>query len=486
MNRKFISDISASSFQVIINQLLGLVIFFLTSRFLNKTTYGELNWSLAVLTFITTILSLRLEQLVVSRVAAGHNANKILTLFAGHILFTSAAFYLLLLVASFIFPAFFREHDLLLILAISHLLLFFSSPFKQLANGKENFRLLAVMSSTANLIRSVWLLLVVIYSSLTIHQVLVIYIISSFIELLVCFYIAKFRIRISFTTNCTLRDYFLLIKESLPLAGTVVLNASIARIDWIILGLISTPEKTAEYSFAYKVFELSPFPLLILAPILLTRFSRFFSHHQPQDLLLKHRELSLLIRIEMIMATFIPLVLNIVWTPLVDSLTANKYGAVNESTFLILSCCIPFLYVNNLLWTAHFAQNRLATIFKVAAATFIIILVGDLTFIPLYNARGAALVYLVATVVEYFNYMKSSFLSKQSETWLSPFICLAVAATSGLVAMNISESLIIRITFAISAFCILLVATKQLKKDDLEYIFRLLSKKETSPGGQTK
>src|SRR5690606_3456725 len=96
MSRKLISDISASTMQVILNQSLGLVIFFITSRYLDKAVYGELNWSLAVLTFVTTILSLRLEQIVVRKVAAGADASGILTLFTGHVFFTGLGFYVLL------------------------------------------------------------------------------------------------------------------------------------------------------------------------------------------------------------------------------------------------------------------------------------------------------------------------------------------------------------------------------------------------------
>src|SRR5262245_7602937 len=104
MNRKFFSDISASTVQVILNQFLGLIIFVLTSRYLDKAVYGEMNWSLAILTFVTTILSLRLEQLVVSRIAAGQDPSKMITLFAGHIVFTGILFYAALLFFSFIFP----------------------------------------------------------------------------------------------------------------------------------------------------------------------------------------------------------------------------------------------------------------------------------------------------------------------------------------------------------------------------------------------
>jgi O-antigen/teichoic acid export membrane protein len=478
MNKKFIKDISASSAQVILNQVLGVAIFFITSRYLAKSVYGEMNWSLAVLTFVTSVLSLRLEQIVVRRVAAGQNASKLLTLFSGHIIFTGLVFYAALLTGSILFPSFFKRHDLLLILAISQLLTFFSSPFKQLANGKENFRFLAVMSSVANLVRAVWLLIIVLFSSLTIQWVLIIYIVSSFAELVICFYLGKYRMKTSFSTQHGIKDYFILIRESLPQAGVVILNASIARIDWILLGLFTTTEKTAEYSFAYKVFELSPFPLLIIAPVLLSRLSRFFSTHNENDLLQRKKEFSVLIRIEMILATLIPLTLNIVWTPFIDPITGNKYGAVNETTFFILSCCIPFQYINNILWSAHFAQDHLKLILRITVITFLIILSGDLVFIPLYAAKGAAWVYLVATIVEYFIYMRSSSLASIRETWLSPFTCLLIAIGSAVLACDISDSVFIRLAIALSLFCLLLLATKQLRKSDLVYVLQLFRNKK--------
>jgi O-antigen/teichoic acid export membrane protein len=477
MRRKLIKDISASFIQVAFNQSAGVVIFLVTSAFLAKEIFGEFSWSLAVLTFITSILSLRLEQVVVRRVASGENASRLLTLFTGHIVCTGLLFYLILLSAHFVFPSFFENHTLLYILAISHLLSFFSSPFKQVANGKESFRLLAWMSSVLNLIRMIWLLAIIIPGhSLSIRQVLLVYIISSFAELIICALLCKYRLKTYFSLHTTLKDYFLLIRQSLPQAGVVFLNASIARIDWILLGLFSGPVITAEYSFAYKVFELSPFPLLIIAPVLLSRFSRFFSVHGKEQLLLLKTELSLFIRLEMIAATFVPLIINIVWTPLVDALTGNKYGAVNKTTFLILSCCIPFLYLNNIFWSAYFAQNRLKLILRITLITFIIILAGDLALIPLYAARGAAIAYLLATFAEYLNYMRYPLFSGIRETWLSPLACLLVSAASGIIACSLSGSVYIRLFIVIPLFFLLLLATRQLKKSDWKHIQLLFGK----------
>jgi O-antigen/teichoic acid export membrane protein len=282
-------------------------------------------------------------------------------------------------------------------------------------------------------------------------------------------------LKVSFSRT-RLTDYFILIKESLPLAGAIILNASIARIDWILLGLFSTREKTAEYSFAYKVFELSPFPLLILAPILLSRFSGFFSKNDINVLLERKTDISLLIRMETIAATLIPLVLNITWSPLMDGITEGKYGSVNQLTFFILSCCVPFQYLNNLFWTVNFAQNRLGLIFRITAITFFVILTGDLLFIPLFNTTGAAIVYLLATITEYLNYLWTSSLSRLRETWLSLLICMLSAICCGLGAFYVTDSLLTRILISLPAFCFLLVATKQLGKPDMVYMLRFFKK----------
>lgn len=74
--KNIFKDISASTLQVILNQALGLFIFLAISRNLDKGVYGELNWSMAILTFSTAILSFRLEQIVVRKVAAGDDAQK--------------------------------------------------------------------------------------------------------------------------------------------------------------------------------------------------------------------------------------------------------------------------------------------------------------------------------------------------------------------------------------------------------------------------
>jgi hypothetical protein len=92
INTRLFRNISLNTLQVLANQFLGVFIFLLLSRYLDKGIYGELNWSLAVLTLMTTILSLRLEQIVVRNVAAGKDPSALLTLFTVHNLVTGSVF----------------------------------------------------------------------------------------------------------------------------------------------------------------------------------------------------------------------------------------------------------------------------------------------------------------------------------------------------------------------------------------------------------
>ena len=476
MPGKLLRDISASTIQVVVNQLLGAIAFFLISIYLPKESFGELNWSLAIFIFANTFLSFRLEQIVVKRSATEKDSSKIMTLYLMHVLFAGVGFYLLLLLLKVVAPTFFSVHNLLLIVGISQLFNLISSPFKQVANGKERFDYLAIMSAISNLVRVILLVITITFFVLDIRWVLAIFISSSFIELTLSFFIVSYRMKIPISHSVGIRDYFALLKESLPQMGSAILMAGISRIDWILLGIFSTSAIMAEYSFAYRVYELSPLPMLIVAPVLLSRFSKYLAVDSGQSLLLKKKELSVFIRMEMIAATLIPLILNIIWAPVMDFLTGNKYGSTNQYIFLILSFCIPFQYINNIIWSAHFAKNRLKLIFKITTITFCVVVAGDLLFIPQYGARAAALVFLAAMITEYLNYMRSSELSKIKATWRSLIVCMGAAVFSGYATIRFLDNSCWRLALALPLFILLLLATGQIRKNDINFVRQLIRK----------
>jgi len=468
INTRLFRDISWNTLQVLLNQFLGVFIFLLLSRYLDKDIYGELNWSLAVLTLITTILSLRLEQIVVRNVAAGKDPSALLTLFTVHNLVTGSVFFGLLLAGHFLFPVFFQRHYILWILSISQLLSFFALPFRQLATGKSAFGWLAIISTVSNLIRCGWIGWLAAFSAITLPRVLVVFTLSALVEFILGGYIVTRQLRIPLIRQ-NVYTYRQLIRESLPQVGLVFLQAGIARIDWILMGLLSTPVRTAEYSFAYRAYEFSPLPLLILAPFLLNSFSRHFNPAAGPALVPPARDpawLGPVVRLQTIFATLLPLWLVLAWSPLIDFLTNHKYGQVNAITFLILSACIPFQYLVNIFWSAEFADNRLAMILKITAITGLIVVAGDVLLIPAYGGQGAALAYLAAMIVQYGLYSRNSVFTGRKKWGGQMILAIAIAAGSGGLAVWLTNSVPLRLGIASILYGLFFWSTGRLKRKD--------------------
>ena len=468
---RLIRNISANTFQVLGNQFLGVFIFLIISRSFDKPSFGELSWSLAVLTLITTLLSLRLEQIVVRNVAAGDNPSGMLTLFAAHNFIMGLLFFGTLSLVCYLYHPLARDHYLLWILSISQILTFWALPFRQLLAGRGAFGWLALLASVSNLIRAVGLYFCVIYSALNLRMVIVLFTVSSMVELGLGIWIVWGRLGIGLKRMDFVPAYRDLIKSSLPQVGVVFLQAGIARVDWILMGVLSTPAHTAEYTFAYRAFEFAPLPLLVVAPLLLNKMAREHGGENVDGEKMARGGadvafLDRLVRLELLLATLPTLWLVLTWAPMVDLFTASKYGASNTLTFLILSCCIPFQYINNLYWSKEFARNRLSLILSVTAVTGAIVLVGDVILIPYYAGVGAAAAFLSAMVVQYILYTRASGLEKKWEWGGRMLLSMAIAGGSGVIAVGVTDMLTLQLLVGTVLYCLLgwvtgLIRTKE-------------------------
>lgn len=384
--QRWLRDISLNTLQVLAGQVLGVFIFLLLSRYLDKDSYGRLSWALAVLTTATTILSLRLEQIVVRDVAAGKDASSLLGLFLFHTIGAAVVFLVLLLV--------FRAHPLLWWLSFSQLLLLAALPFRQVVTGRSAFGWLVVVGSVSNLVRCLGLAGLVLLSAVSLRTVVVLFTASALVEWLVGFIVVVYRLGVPVRWRMRWGAYRQLIADALPQVGMVVMNAGLARVDWILIGLFSTSAAVAEYSFAYRAYEFSPVPLLVLAPLLLNDLSRG-----------DRTKLRWFKRIYAVAGTVLPLAGILFWSPLMGWLTAGKYGRSDWPVFALLSCSIPFQYFINLYWTEEFAANRLGRIFRITAVTALFVVAGDLVAIPLWGGVGAAAVWTAGMVLQWGGYV---------------------------------------------------------------------------------
>ncbi|MEO7308264.1 MAG: oligosaccharide flippase family protein [Ferruginibacter sp.] len=466
MNRKFIRDISANTAQVIIVQCCGLVIFYLLSTRLDKNEFGEINWALAVLMTAFGILSFGIDQVSIKRFASGNNAKQLLSIYCMHVLAAGTIFYIMLWISDAVFSSFFGAHHLLLILGLAKLMIFFSTPFKQLANGLERFKPLLIMSVCSNVLRSITLIIFAYLDQIDLNTVVIIFIAGDVAELLLCVVITQFIIKVGVSPRWNKKEYKDLVTEALPQFGVSVFSSALARFDWIFLGLLAGNIILADYSFAYKVFEVATLPMLIIAPVLIPRFTKLFHPSATEITATKKADLFILLRIEMIIAALAALVLNILWVPVIDLLTQGKYGAVNKHTILLLSASMPFLFFNNFLWTINFAKGRLKMIFYIFLACFLVNLAGDLILIPLFKAEGAAIAYLAAIIVQSVLYFQQTKMEGLKQNSYAILLCPAFALLSaGLAYLFFTDTVFIMISSLIIYF-LCLVVSRQIRFAD--------------------
>ena len=234
-----------------INQVFGLGLFYVLSRALDKDGFGELNWTLAVFMTAFGVLGMGLDQLTVRKIAAGDPPGKVIASYRFHVWTTGLLFYALLLVGSFLAPAFFLRHPLLLWIGIAKAGLFFSTPYKQLATGKEAFRTLRWMSVVSSVIKGCVVLICFFLHRLTMPVLLVIFITGDLVELGVCAYLGKGLLKERLALRVDPKVWMGLLKESLPQTGVVLFSAAMARFDWIFIGLFCPAARLAEIGRAH-------------------------------------------------------------------------------------------------------------------------------------------------------------------------------------------------------------------------------------------
>ncbi|WP_428663295.1 oligosaccharide flippase family protein [Runella sp.] len=462
---RLLQNLSANTSQLLFNQLLGLVIFYLLSTGLDKFDFGQLNLALAIMQFSFNLLSLGIDQISIRKTASGENIQSLLSLYLYHVLLTGFLFFGLVFAGKYFISPEGGLYPLLIFIAFGRLMIYLSTPFKQLTIGLERFRILSLMLIITNFVRSFGLILLTALKVLSLQSTVIVFIAGDVLELAVCIYLFSRHTHIPIRISLNMGKYLQLLKESLPQTGVTILTSAIARFDWIFIGFIVSTVKLAEYSFAYKVFEMATFPLLAIAPLLIPRFTKMFTKDR-----VRINELVFLMRAEMVIAASTTLVLNILWAPIVDTITAGKYGSVNSNTIFLLSLCFPFLYLNNFYWTIYFAQGQMRMILKGFAITFIVNVGLDLVLIPFLGNEGAALAFLVTCAVQTFFYASQNKLTELNIVWYTILMSTGAAFVSGFIAKLFFTNHILVLVLALGIFLTLLLVTSQLKLSDRKSI----------------
>src|SRR5205814_650195 len=109
--------------------------------------------------------------------------------------------------------------------------------------------------------------------------------------------------------------------------------------------------------------------------------------------------------LEMFFGVCLVLCINMLWTPVVVYFTHGKYGVANAMQFFILSCCLPFQFFINLLWTLCFAGKKYRSVSVITIISAVSNLLLNLVLIPLLGGMGAAKAFLIANFIQAGGYL---------------------------------------------------------------------------------
>lgn len=474
MKNTLFGKILSSGLQAIAVQVFGGVFFIIISFYLSKDYFGVINWANAVAMVLTMLLSFGMDQVVVRRIAASETSDWAATAYLMHAGAGSLVTFLILFGISIVPP--FQDApkiQLLPWLFLSQGLLFTAGPIKQLLNAKQHFKpyaLIAIISNSAKLLAAYWLIST---DALSVNGVMAILVICGLFELLALLIYSLVKKKLDLTFRRT--AYLKLLKEAAPQYVAVLFDASLARIDWILLGIISTPAASAEYGLAYRAYEIAKLPLTVLSPILLARFAKVLmvnttlsegTQKQVKDLFV----------LEMFFATMIPLVLNILWAPVLDDVFKGKYGSVNAMEFMILSICIPIQFYINLLWTLSFSARKYKQISTIIASTAFINIGLNAILIPFYGGMGAAIAFLVTSVMQLVGYYRLSDKYVMKFSSLPLFSFLLIGAVSYIAAVNIISALWMQVGLAVFLYVAIALVLRQVNTRNVKSLLTLLKK----------
>lgn len=472
LKNKLLTNLFSSGLQVIAVQILGSVFFYLISVYLSKETFGAIGWMNAASLFLTTILGFGLEQVVVMRIAASNRSDWAAAAFFIHSIAGFCITLLLLLLVD-IFTDHSGFYKFLPWFFAAQGLIYIGTPLKQFLNAKERFTAYGIIAIVSNVCKILAVFLLLQKHQLSILSIVTILIITAGFELTcLMFYVIT---KTTFSFKLHIKAYIKLLKESSAQYLSVIFDISLSRLDWILLGIMTSNVLLADYSFAYRAFELARLPLLILAPVILPKISRFMSANKKSTSFYK-QHINSVNTIELFLAALIPLILNILWVPIISLITKGKYGDSNALQFLILSLCIPLQFSINLLWSLSLGAKKYKSIAKITISCAVTNILLNLILIPFFNGLGAAIAFLITIIIQaslYHNLVRKQIM----EISLHPFLFFVIAAAVIYIGVTfVQVHIIIRLAAGIILYFLAAILSGLINRQHLYDLRYFLSK----------
>lgn len=468
MSKGILKSFFSSGLQAIAVQVLGVLFIGLVAKVLPKEEFGIIQAANAIAMLVTTLLSFGMEQVVVRRIAASSTSDWAASAFLFHNFIGSAVALLVTIVLANIFN---NPQDILYYMPLffgAQAVIFLVTPLKQFLNAKHIFTPYGIIAFASNLCKLILAALFIYNNSLDVITTGYILLACALIELIaLLIYVHR---KTAFKFSFRISAYKKLIRESMPQYLSAVFDSSLSRLDIILLGFIGASfADTADYGIAYRAYEVARLPIVIVAPIILNIFARALSgNNRISDS--KREEIKQLYTFEMFGAMLIPIVLNILWSPLLNIFFDNKYGSSNEVQFMLLSACIPLHFFINLMWTIGFSAKKYKRIATITMLSAVFNLLLNVVLIKYFGGIGAASAYLATTILQctlYYVMVNKSLLNLSLKPLLE-FLLIGMASYTA--CYFIPVHFIIKLFMTVAIYCSICILTGRI---DINHIRNL-------------
>lgn len=374
----------------VISLAIGLFSVILMTRFLGTSGYGDYNTVIALLSFFSIAADLGLYLLFTREISRFPERQSEI---AGNI-FTLRLVSAIVVVSLAPLVALFLPYSAIVKTAIMlGVLAFVFSSLTQVLAGvfqrefKTHFTVIGEIASRAVFLgAAIWLFFYLKEESLIL--LIAALIVSNLVNFVIVFLSSRkfLKIRLRFD-----KDYWkYAIKESFPIAASIVLGLIYFKIDIIMLSIMKTSSDVGIYGVAYKILEiLIVFPAMFLG-VMFPLFSRTFREEIGKFRFLFQRSLNLMI------ISSVPVAIGgyLLAKPLIILISGQPFEASAE-VLKILIIATGVIFIGNLfghLIVVVGAQKRMVKVYLIGALTNIVL---NILLIPKFSYMGAAIATLV-------------------------------------------------------------------------------------------
>ena len=396
------ADISIISVDKIFTQIFNALYFIVIARLITTDEFGIYTWCISISSIISLTLTLGINPVVTRKVAQKEeNTSAIRN-------YLSIYFNLVFLIGNILFFIYLLslgkvlnlKYFFLSLAILQGLLSNINIPHSQILLGQQKYKKYA-MGDLILIITKVIIGLVgiLIYKNLIILFIALI--ISNIITFFYYIKISKESWKNFILPQSEWSKFRDTIKDSLPLLGMLIFNSTLARFDWILLGILDSNKATAEYSLAYRVYEVSWLPHVILTTILFPIVCKIFTQFQEKDTI----KITNWFKGLLYVSFFLPVVICLFWSPVIGFLTHYKYGSTNQNIINILAIGVPLAAGTSYFYYIGIAKGQNKIIFYITVSVTIFNILVNIIFIKLWGNTGASITAVVTNFIQFLLYL---------------------------------------------------------------------------------